>query len=52
MNRVFLAVAYFFLYTGGTTWAINRLTKMGVIKPAKEIISKGKERFLPPKGKN
>jgi len=37
---------------GGTTWAIQRLQRMGLIKPAKEIISKGKERFLPPKGKN
>jgi len=36
---------------GGTTWSINRLQRMGYIKPAKEIISKGKEKYLAKKGK-
>jgi len=37
---------FFLFVTGGTTLAIRYLRNMGYIKPAKEIISKGKEKLL------
>jgi len=37
---------------GGTTWSINRLQRLGYIKPAKEIISKGKQKWKGKKGKD